>query len=123
MMPLTQSMPDGLFGPLELHLYPGPDGGSSSYRVYDDDGRSNQYRKGDYLAREVRIDGVKTLGLSLGDPDGGIEFSTIKIHQVVRPGRITADGGEGKPAWTYDESSRLLTLTPAADEVEFRLEF
>lgn len=41
--------------PIELHLYPGA--APTSWRIYDDDGATNAYLRGDYSLTEVRIEG------------------------------------------------------------------
>lgn len=52
--PLVQSTSQRPTGPLELHIYPGPDCHGS---IYDDDGDTMGYAKGDYLRQAVSCSG------------------------------------------------------------------
>jgi alpha-glucosidase/alpha-D-xyloside xylohydrolase len=65
MGPIKQYASEHVAGPLSLSLYPGADG---HFLLYEDDGISFGYKRGDWMGIELRWhDGAKTLGLSLAD--------------------------------------------------------
>jgi alpha-glucosidase (family GH31 glycosyl hydrolase) len=62
MGPVRQYVDEPVEGTLTLHVFPGADGASS---VYEDDGRSFEYRKGQFMRLEDRWDdGARRLRLS-----------------------------------------------------------
>jgi alpha-glucosidase/alpha-D-xyloside xylohydrolase len=61
--PVKQYTEEKVDGPLELHVYPGADG---SFLLYEDDGRSFNYRRGEWTGIALRWnDRAKTLALRL----------------------------------------------------------
>jgi len=48
---LKQYTDEKIDDPLELHVYPGADG---SYLLYEDDGKSFNYRRGEWMGIEMR---------------------------------------------------------------------
>jgi alpha-glucosidase/alpha-D-xyloside xylohydrolase len=61
--PVKQFTEEVVDGPLELHVYPGADG---SYLLYEDDGRSFNYRKGGWMGIDMRwSDGARVFSLRL----------------------------------------------------------
>ena len=53
MGPVKQYVDENVDGPLTLHVFPGADGGAS---IYEDDGKSFEYRKGQYMRIDARWD-------------------------------------------------------------------
>jgi alpha-glucosidase (family GH31 glycosyl hydrolase) len=53
MGPVKQYVDENVDGPLTLHVFPGADGVAS---IYEDDGKSFEYRKGQYMRIDARWD-------------------------------------------------------------------
>jgi alpha-glucosidase (family GH31 glycosyl hydrolase) len=81
MGPLRQYTDEPVEGPLTLHVYPGADGVSS---VYEDDGRSFDYRKGQYMRIETRWeDSAKRLRLALAPGSRMLPPGTRPIELAI----------------------------------------
>ncbi len=78
--PLKQYTDEPVDGPLTLHVYPGVDGASP---LYEDDGRSFGYRKGQFMRIETRWDdqgAAAAAGARAGIEDAGAaRAATIEV--------------------------------------------
>jgi alpha-glucosidase len=123
MQPLTQSTEEVPQGPLTLRVYPGPDCSGS---VYQDDGVSFNYRKGEYLrvkfSCEAGPDGVQ---VHLGAPEGSYP-AWWKTYEVKVFGWKSARAKallNGKAVSArMDSGGRVVSVTlPAAGEGDLKI--
>lgn len=80
MGPVKQYTDEPVEGPTELRLYPGADG---SFTLYDDDGITSGYRKGDWMGIEMAWDDARRR-LTLRLADGSRTRPPLPRHFVVR---------------------------------------
>ena len=81
--------------PLSLTVYPGADG---SFRLYEDDGSSFNYRKGEWMGIDVRWDNAARK-LSLRLAEGSRMLPPLKREIEVRLDQTTrAMVFDGRPA-------------------------
>jgi len=92
--PVKQYTDEKIDGPLELHVYPGADG---SYLLYEDDGKSFNYRKGEWMGIEMRWnDRTRVLSLRLA-PGSKMLAPAKRELEVKVAGRTKAAVFEGRP--------------------------
>jgi alpha-glucosidase (family GH31 glycosyl hydrolase) len=81
MGPVKQYADDPVDGPLTLVVYPGADGTSS---VYDDDGRSFEYRKGQFMRLDAAWrDPARRLTLTLARGSRMLPPGTRRIEVLL----------------------------------------
>jgi alpha-glucosidase/alpha-D-xyloside xylohydrolase len=81
MGPLKQYVDENVDGPLTLHVFPGADGAAS---VYEDDGKSFDYRKGQYMRIDARWDdAARRLRLALAPGSRMLPPGSRAIEVVV----------------------------------------
>ena len=80
MGPVKQYTDEPVEGPTELRLYPGADG---AFTLYDDDGITSGYRKGDWMGIEMAWDDARRR-LTLRLADGSRTRPPLPRHFVVR---------------------------------------
>lgn len=101
-------------GPLEVHVYPGP---NCAGDVYDDDGHSLNYQQGGYFRQHFSCDFTQGhLMVSVGSPQGHFKpwwhAITIIIHDWASPmQRLHANEH-------YDEVNHSLTVAVSAADYE-----
>jgi alpha-glucosidase (family GH31 glycosyl hydrolase) len=79
--PVKQYVDETVAGPLTLQVYPGADGSAS---IYDDDGRSFEYRKGQFMRIEARWDdAARRMRLALGPGSRMLPPGSREIEVVV----------------------------------------
>jgi len=62
--------------PIELHLYPGA--APSSWQIYDDDGATNAYQRGEFSLTEIKIDGKQaTMSAPEGSRPAPIKYTEV----------------------------------------------
>jgi len=101
--------------PLILHIFPGQSGQT---RVYEDDGLTNGYQKGECAWTPVRhalADGKRriTIGPAEGSFPGMLTARKYEVvlHEVWPPDSVTLNGQElTAPAWEYDLDSLSLRI-------------
>lgn len=120
--PVMQYIGEKPASPLTLHLYPGPT--SSVYEIYDDDGATNAYQRGEFLLTKILVSRDPELQVQLsrqGRFTGKSEEQLILVfhNQNQRPSGIFVDdeslaennGDEPAPSgWTYSTSRKTLTI-------------
>jgi alpha-glucosidase (family GH31 glycosyl hydrolase) len=94
MGPVKQYVEEKVDGPLTLKVHPGADG---SFLLYEDDGRSFNYRKGEWMGIEMRwSDSQRALSLRLAP--GSKMLAPLKREIEVRVGERTKSVVfEGRP--------------------------
>jgi len=109
------------FGNITFEIFPGE---SSTYSLFEDDGISVGYMKGDFCETPVTLeDNGETIQIKVGKAEGEykpVERSYIlKIHMDERPDAVNLEGkalGEigadqvlaGETGWSYDADQKLL---------------
>ena len=110
--PLVQSTGEAPKGPLELHVYPGPDCHGS---LYMDDGVTFDFRKGAFLRLAASCqDGAGSIDVTTAPVEGTYQpwFSSIAfvVHGLrSEPRQVAADG---KPVrnFRYDSAKKMVTV-------------
>ena len=92
-------------GTLTLHLYKGDSGNQSQLKFYEDDGKSLNYRDGDFYQRAISWDGAKEVVIAEPNPTRFETkfrqvqlvlhgFADLKeVHVNGKPGKIEVDKG------------------------------
>ena len=91
--PLVQSLSERPKGMLELHVYPGQ---GCAGEIYDDDGHSLGFARGEYLRQEIRClgDGESLTGLEFAARQGRFQPWWDGIRIVIHgPGSYSAMSG------------------------------
>ena len=112
-----------------LDVYPG---GASSFDIYEDDGTSLEYEKGNYAITTVRMTGdAATTGIEINKPAGKYAAPfheyLLKVHAFAAPVRITENGQElravsdkgltaGNAGWYYDAAEKTLWVKTVANK-------
>ena len=92
--PVKQYVDEKVDGPLELRVYPGVDG---SFLLYEDDGKSFNYRKGEWMGIDMRWND-RTRVLSLRLAQGSKMLAPAKRNLEVKvAGQTEAAMFEGRP--------------------------
>ncbi|MGZ6096504.1 MAG: TIM-barrel domain-containing protein, partial [Polyangiales bacterium] len=124
--PVVQSTAETPKGPLELRVYPGPNCRGS---VYDDDGRSFAFERGQFFRQELRCeasaDGVKVQLLA---PQGSFQpwwkSIDVTVYGAKRPARTARIDGITASGVRYDARQKSASVSvPAsrsATEIELR---
>ena len=109
MGPVTQYVDQKRDAPLTIAVYAGADG---SFSLYEDDGRSEQYKVGAFTRIPIRYDdrtGTVTLGAREGKPWAGMPAArTIRVKWL----------GADKPM--SDDNGRLILRTAAGEPASRR---
>jgi alpha-glucosidase (family GH31 glycosyl hydrolase) len=122
-LPLQPELLTSAYGPqdnLTLQVWPGADG---EFDLYADEGRGFAYREGAYQWTPLRLEsatGCDTLRIeatqgqnfpgALGSRDWQVEFMATEAPQSVRLNSAEISSGAGVPGWSYDASSRTLSV-------------
>ena len=110
--PLVQSTSERPQGPLELHVYPGPDCAGD---LYFDDGHSMGFASGDYLRQHVscRLSGDGRVTIDFAPREGRYApwwtAMTVIVHDRVREGKATLSG-RSQPA-RFDPANGTVAVT------------
>jgi len=112
MQPLVQNTGQKPDGPLELRVYPGPDCQGS---LYDDDGTTFAFKKGDYLRVQYSCESAPgSLRLHIGAQSGAYApwWKTVRIAVYNWPSAQVTATLNGAPVThtTYDAAHRVLQL-------------
>lgn len=94
---------------LNVHVFAGADG---HFSLYEDDGESQAYLKGDYHLVEMNLNWKETsMTVDIG-PEWRQRTYRLAVHGVIRPDALTCriDGIHHPGGWRYDEASRTLTM-------------
>ncbi|HPH94401.1 MAG TPA: glycoside hydrolase family 31 protein [Anaerolineaceae bacterium] len=94
---------------LEVHVFAGADG---HFSLYEDDGDSQAYLKGDYHLVEMKLEWMKqALAVAIG-PEWRRRDYRLVIHGVARPETLTCRVNERihPSEWQYDAASHILTM-------------
>ncbi len=108
--------------PLTIELYPARE--PSSTILYEDDGRTFEYRQGKFCLRTVSLNSSeKECRITLSNPDGSFRPPerniTLKLNAAkTRPSSVQIDGlmlRELRPGsergWQYDDTMKVLSVT------------
>jgi len=123
MEPLVESTEQKPQGPLELRVYPGPDCKGS---LYQDDGTTMNYRRGDYLRVDYTCESqANRLQMHIGAQSGTVQpwWSSIQISVYDWPSQSAAVTLNGQPVskLSYDASQHVLHVeiqqSPAAADL------
>ena len=110
--PAIQYTDEGLNAPLTLNVYTGADG---TFEIYEDDGRSYDYEKGQWSRIPVSYDEAKG-ELTIGDRIGGFEEMaekrSISVRWISGPTKDAANF-DAKPAETLEYSGKAITVKRA----------
>lgn len=122
MQPYTQRMTTAPLDTLVVRAYPGKSG---SYTLYEDDGVSTGYERGEsattqltYSASDssVTINVAATQGEFKGQPEQ--RSLVIELPCTTRPKRVQYNGSSSnQPAISYDEKTFTSTITLPADSI------
>jgi len=109
--------------PLTLEIFPGADG---SAKLYEDDGLSFKYQKGEYSLREISCSSEeRAMNVVLSKPEGSYRSPkrsvVLKIMGVEKPTKVTLDGksvsstvtenlNKSSGGWAYEEQSHTLRV-------------
>ncbi len=110
MTELRQFIGSAPFDRLILQVYPGAS--ASSYSVYDDDGKTNRYRDGEFTIIPVAVIPGATLTIKIGPRAGKFEGMSenvscqVVIHHTKRPAEVVINGAPipELPAGADDQS-------------------
>lgn len=130
MYPVMQHTREKAPDPLTIHYYPGPE--KSVYELYEDDGESRGYEKGEFAVTKIeasRENGMDRIAISKpeGSYDGMLGERTYEI--VIH--HVTGDApGPGSVMWNlaadpkteFDEAKEILTITTPPISITERVE-
>ncbi|HUT55413.1 MAG TPA: glycoside hydrolase family 31 protein [bacterium] len=108
--------------PITWRIYPGDQ--KSSFSLYEDDGRSFSYEKGQWRRTAVTVrPGLKSLTLELADPQGGYHTPArsfrFELHQLPEVASVRRRAAEAPLEWAYDTSRRVLIVQlPSPNQAE-----
>lgn len=111
---------------LTLEIFPH---GKSSYTIYDDDGKSNDYMEGEFATTEViSQDSDQETEIEVQAPEGNYKVPErsykLKIHQSEAPGQVRSAGDtlsqlsewnsdtQQQSGWFFDEEENILYIQP-----------
>ncbi|QDH78888.1 DUF5110 domain-containing protein [Echinicola soli] len=125
------------YGTITLDIFPGA---SSSYRLFEDDGVSEEYMEGHYSETRFQTneheDGLEVLvGKAEGSYDPGARSYVLKIHTETPPTQVQLDGERlspldaaaiknGQAGWSYDVAEKVLWaagIKSAKEEIRFEI--
>jgi alpha-glucosidase len=124
MTELRQSIGTAPLTRLILHVYPGP--ARSSSALYDDDGKTNQYRDGGFTVTPIEVIAGAGLTIKIGPRQGrftGMSENVscqLVIHRAEKPAQVRLNGaivpelpagaGDSGAGFTFDAAKKLLTV-------------
>ena len=115
--PIVQDTDETPAGPLELHVYPGPDCRGT---LYQDDGHTFAYQRGKYLrtsyACEAKEHGLEVTGhLEHDDYRPWWSSAKLVVYGFKKAPREVRVGGKPVSGWTFDAAAGALNvLVPRA---------
>ena len=101
-IPMAEDQPVSMEGDhvRRLRLILAPGAGESAFTLYDDDGATNDYKRGLFRKTEIRMSGTQTVQVAFsasGDYEDFVEHVTVEmIHPESGPVEVTL-GGEQLP--------------------------
>ena len=103
---------------LTLSVWPGADG---TFDLYEDDGQSLSYRTGSYARTPLRTatDGAGCVSVTIGAAEGSFAGQlanrswTVRLVGVDAPAVVRL-GGQNVSGWSYDATSRQLSISTGA---------
>jgi alpha-D-xyloside xylohydrolase len=110
--PAIQYTDEGLNAPLTLNVYTGADG---AFEIYEDDGRSYDYEKGQWSRIPVTYNdatGELTIGERIGGFEGMAEQRSISVRWISGPAKDAADF-DAKPAHTLEYVGKSMVVKRA----------
>jgi alpha-glucosidase len=122
--PVVQSTAERPNGPLELHVYPGPDCKGS---LYWDDGATLDYQKGEFLRVTYTCEAAQNRVRVRISPEGTFapwwERVDVRVHGAERAPRSASIGGQPTAEWKHDPASRTVSIAVPATAREIAVEF
>ncbi|HOX28308.1 MAG TPA: glycoside hydrolase family 31 protein, partial [bacterium] len=137
MAPLMQFTGQRPIDPLTIHIYPAAS--ASSYDIYEDDGATNRYLKGEFAVTSVKTSPgpAASVSVSRSGKYSGMPARrayVIVYHHASAPESITLDGkpvrktsadienvAPKKAAWSYDAGARKLRIFVPARAAGFQV--
>ncbi|HSX85427.1 MAG TPA: TIM-barrel domain-containing protein, partial [Cellvibrio sp.] len=110
--PAIQYTDEGLNAPLTLNVYTGANG---TFEIYEDDGRSYDYEKGQWSRIPVSYDEAKgelTIGDRIGSFEEMAEKRSISVRWISGPNKDAANF-DAKPAETLEYTGKAITVKRA----------
>ncbi|MCB9354648.1 MAG: glycoside hydrolase family 31 protein [Lewinellaceae bacterium] len=101
---------------ITLEIFPE---GNSGFSMYDDDGKSLDYQKGAFARTDITCSQKGSMvQVGIKKPQGDFPVSErkyiLKIHSEMAPEKVVLNGMlVDRAGWQYDETSHVLTITPA----------
>ncbi|MEW6201745.1 MAG: glycoside hydrolase family 31 protein [bacterium] len=118
MGPVMQYTDEKPLDPLMLHYYPSDK--PSEYILYEDDGGSREYERGEFsltmINAEKRADGITiNIAAPAGEFNGMLKKRTYEIivhivHNAQKPKSVSING-EKAQTWKFDDTKNLLVIT------------
>jgi hypothetical protein len=116
--------------PLSLDIYAGK---AASFRNYEDDGLSLDYRKGSFawtpITYESQPNGIHQINIGPGEGEYRGQIKTrsyeLRLHGLLKPGAVTLNSvklvekrldlcGAGCQGWTWDRDAKVTTVRLSA---------
>ena len=110
----------------DLRLILAPGGEARKYTLYDDDGRSNGYLRGEYRCTEIAMGGADTVEVRFraegAYPDPVERVAVEMVHRAGSPYRVTLGGRElehflnrgcfeqAEAGWYYSQTKRAVLI-------------
>lgn len=112
---IVQYTDEALIDTLTIEIYPAPE--ASSF-LYEDDGKSFEYKKGEYCSRIISMStSGRSFKIVLDKPEGNYRppnrILLIKIHGIAKPSFVKVnniDLGNDENGWIYDDTKKLTTI-------------
>jgi alpha-glucosidase len=105
---------------ITLDIFPGAD---HSFNFYEDDGKSLDYQRGDYVLTKIDLTSSKaSVKIQIAKPEGKFQPSPhqflLRIHSDKRPTSVWENGqfmnetGNKPEGWVYDLKEKIIWVTP-----------
>lgn len=119
MQPDMQYFGEKPIDPVTLDIYPAE---NSAYQLYEDDGKSLNYQKGEFALTEIKCTGnSQSVGVEILPSAGQFKVAdrnyTLIVHLDKKPSGV-ASGKDALDNWKYDETKKTLELTVAKKAAE-----
>ncbi len=112
MQPEMQYFGEKPLDPITFDIYPS---GISSYKLYEDDGKSLNYQKGEFALTEViSSENTQTVKVDIGISVGNFKVAdknyTLRIHLDKKPVSVSFGADPGNN-WVFNDDKKVLEIT------------